>query len=497
MASILIKNALVYDGSGSPGFKADILIKDQRIAGVGNFSQRVADKIIDALGAAVTPGFIDINTDSDHYLGLFSDPYQHDFIKQGVTTILGGNCGSSLAPLITGSLNSIRKWADINQVNVDWQTMAEFLEVLRRHGLGVNFGTLVGHSTIRRGLVGESFRNLTSDEIISFKKILEAAFQEGAFGFSTGLGYAHSRFVPYNEIKSLVEVTARHKRVYATHLRSESNGLLAALNETLSLAKDTGVKTQISHFRPINGFKADYEKALVMIEENAATANVNFDLYPFDTSVAPIYTLLPEWAQQGGLEVMTDNISAPEVREKLIEELPNVKGDELVIARTLPAYKFLAGKTLGEFAATRNLKMKEALLELMQLTDLRAVLFYKNINFESVLKFLSVPRAFVSSNGASLPDDHFKHERYYDTFPKFLRLVKEKELMSFELAISKITSAPARKYGIKDRGLIVEGYYADLAIIRDNAPVTVILNGAVAMEEGKIEKSLSGQILKA
>ena len=495
--TILIKNALVYDGSGKPGFKSDILIKDQRIAGVGNFSQRNADKTIDALGAAVTPGFIDINTDSDHYLGLFSDPYQHDFIKQGVTTILGGNCGSSLAPLITGSLNSIRKWADINQVNVDWRTLAEFLEVLRRQGLGVNFGTLVGHSTIRRGLVGESFRHLTSEEIIAFKEILETAFQEGAFGFSTGLGYAHSRFVPYNEIKALVELTARHKRVYATHLRSESNGLLAALNETLSLAKDTGVKIQISHFRPLNGFKADYEKALVMIEENAATASINFDLYPFDTSVAPIYTLLPEWAQQGGLEVMMENIASPAVREKLIEELPNVKGDELVIAHTLPAYKFLAGKTLSEFAANRDLKMKEALLELMKLTELRAVLFYKNINFDSVIKFLSVPRSFIASNGASLPDDRFKHERYYGTFPKFLQLVKEKELMSFELAVSKITSGPARKYGIKDRGLIVEGYYADLVVIRDSAPVEVILNGAVVMENGKIEKNLNGQILKA
>lgn len=496
--SILIKNALVYDGGGKPGFKADVLVKGERIAGVGSFNQGAADQTIDAMGSMVTPGLIDINTDSDHYLSLFADPYQKDFIKQGVTTIIGGNCGSSLAPLIKGTLESIRKWADINQVNVNWHSLAEFFNVLKNQGLGVNFGSLIGHSTIRRGLVGESFRDLTDHEMASFKEILETAFREGAFGFSTGLGYVHSRFVPYSEVRSLVEIATRFKRVYATHLRNEADGVLAAINETISLAKDTGAKVEISHFRPLNGFKADYDKSLEMIKANAADTHINFDLYPFETSVVPIYTLLPEWAKQGGLDIMRENIAAKGVRERLLESFPNIKGDDIIIAKSNPGYEFLNGKTLKEFAENREIKsLKEALLELMNLTCLKSILIYKNVNFDAVLKFLSEDQAIISSNAAGLPDKSFKPERYYNTFPKFFQLVKEKNLMPIETAVFKASSLPARKYGIKERGLLVEGYFADLVVFRDEKPSEVIMNGQLVLENGEVKKLLAGKILTA
>ena len=155
---ILIKDSLVIDGTGNPGERKDILIKDNKISAIGSFPNHNADEIIDGLGLISAPGFIDIDTDSDHYLTLFTDRSQHDFLLQGVTTIMGGFSGSSLTPLIRGSLESVRKWADINQVNVDWNTVGEFLKILERIKLGVNFGTLVGHSTIRRGLIGEENR---------------------------------------------------------------------------------------------------------------------------------------------------------------------------------------------------------------------------------------------------------------------------------------------------------------------------------------------------
>jgi N-acyl-D-amino-acid deacylase len=225
-----------------------------------------------------------------------------------VTTIIGGHCGSSLAPLIYGSLESIRKWADINQVNVNWHSIAEFLRVLPEHKIGVNFGTLVGHSTIRRALIGEALRDLTLSEIEVFKGVLRQSLDEGALGFSTGLGYAHSRRVPYSEIEALAKVVAEKGGVYATHLRDEREGLLASVTETIKIAAETGVGAIISHLKPILGFEHEYRKAVELISQLPEFINLNYDNYPFDESVVPVYTLLPTWAQIGNLEVMLSYI---------------------------------------------------------------------------------------------------------------------------------------------------------------------------------------------
>src|SRR3989344_6384242 len=184
---ILIKSAQIIDGAGKPPYKADVLIKDDKISAIGNYATKKAEIIIDGLGYYLTPGFIDVNTDADHYLALFTNPSQSDFIKQGVTTTIGGQCGSSLAPLLYGSLESIQKWTDIRQINVNWHTMQEFLKILGKIKIGVNFGTLIGHSTIRRAIIGEELRDLTDPELKVFEHIIERAMEEGALGFSTGL----------------------------------------------------------------------------------------------------------------------------------------------------------------------------------------------------------------------------------------------------------------------------------------------------------------------
>src|SRR3989344_1961876 len=302
---VLIKGAKVVDGTGkSTPYTADVLITGDKISAIGKFPTKKADLVIEGLGLYLTPGFIDVNTDSDHHLSLFTNPEQQDFLNQGVTTIFGGHCGSSLAPLIYGSLESIRKWTDTSQVNINWHSVGEFLKVLGQRRLGVNFGTLVGHSTIRRAMVGEDARDLSGDEIRSFKKLLADAMAEGAFGLSTGLGYAHSRRVPFSEIKELVAVVAEKKGVYATHLRDEEEGLLASVAETVKVAEETGARTLISHLKPVIGFEHEYKKALEMVHQAASRANIHVDSYPFAEMVNPIYTLLPRWAQIGNLEVM-------------------------------------------------------------------------------------------------------------------------------------------------------------------------------------------------
>ena len=162
---LLIKNGTIVDGSGKPPYKADVLVVGDKISAIGNFSYKKAEVVIDALGLYVAPGFIDVNTDSDHHLSLFTNPPQEDFLLQGITTIVGGQCGASLAPLLYGSLESIRKWADPNLVNVNWHTVSEFFEVLSGKKIGVNFATLAGHGTMRRAIVGEDLRDLTDREL--------------------------------------------------------------------------------------------------------------------------------------------------------------------------------------------------------------------------------------------------------------------------------------------------------------------------------------------
>src|SRR3989344_5284867 len=327
---ILVKSAQVIDGTGRPPFKADVLIKDDKISAIGNFVSQKADLVIDALGSQLTPGFIDVDPGSVHYLSIFTEPRQRDFLLQGVTTIFGGQCGSSLAPLLYGTLESIRKWTDPNQINVGWHTVAEFLRVLERQGLGVNFGTLIGHSTIRRALIGETLRDLTVGELEVFKQLVGDGLEEGAFGLSTGLGYAHARQVPYAEIRLLAEIVAKHNGVYATHLRNEKVGQLSSIAETLRLGKEAGVKTIVSHLRPLIGYENDFVAGLEALEHDGGKLDIHFDSYPFDTSLVAIYTLLPDWAKNGGLEIMLANVKTPFLKTRLLKELPVARANDVI-----------------------------------------------------------------------------------------------------------------------------------------------------------------------
>jgi len=505
VGTILIKNIQLIDGSGRPAVKADVLIKDDKISAIGNFPKYRADEVIDGLGSAyLAPGFIDINTDSDHYLTLFSNPSQKDFILQGVTSIIGGHCGASLAPLIYGSLESISQWADIRKINVNWHTVKEFLKVMSQKQLGVNFGTLVGHTTIRQALVGETKRDLSQNETKVFKLILDKSLKEGAFGFSTGLGYSQNRQTSYSEIRSLLEVVSQKKALYTTHLRNEKKGLLSSVNETINLAKETGAKVLISHFRPIIGYGKDYDEAIELINKNTDKADVYFDIYPFNTSTVLVETFLPNWVQEGSREVIIQDIQTPGLREKILRELPKVKGEEIIIAAA-PGNEYLIGKSLKEFSENRNLNISEGLLELMKLTNLRAVIFYKNISSKKVIKALTSDRAIIASNSACLPDVDensvkwqkiIKPERSYRTFIKFLELIEKEKILPIEQAIYKITGLPAQRLGLKDRGLIRDGYFADLVIFKDAKIRDVILNGKRVVKEGEFQDILAGNILR-
>ncbi len=507
--SLLIRGAKILGSANA--FRdepRDLFINGGRIAAIGNFPRMSADAVVEARGAYVSPGFIDMNTDSDHYLTIFDEPDQEDFIRQGVTTIIGGMCGASLAPLLYGSLESIRKWGDPSAVNVNWHSLKEFLETLDQKPLAVNFATLAGHSTIRRALVGEQIRDLTKNELQIFGTMLRHALDEGAFGLSSGLGYAHSRKTPYSEIKFLTDIVREYDGVYATHLRNNTAELASAVGETIKIAREARVRTVISHFMPIIGTEKEYEKALAHIESLPLDVQLKFDAYPSDVSILAIYTFLPEWAQNGGREQMLANLKDDWLRSKIIKEIPVVHPQNFIVAQA-PGNEFLIGKSLTEIAAFYDeTHYGSALARLMMATQLKAVVHYKNINATLIPKIIASPRSFIASNSASLGKSGkmLKTDRATSTFTKFIELTESRKLMALEDAIKKITREPAENFGLVGRGEIKTGAAADLAVFKvQDGPSegqktleikSVIVNGELAVHEGVLTEKRAGKNLR-
>ena len=494
---ILLKNGRVVDGSLKEPYLADILIKGDRIAAIGSIPREKADTVIDCMGiACVTPGIIDIQTNSDHYLTLFTHPDQSDFVHQGVTTIIGGHCGASLAPLLTGSLESIRKWGDPDSLNVDWHSLKEFFRVLKRRPLGVNFGTLVGHATIRRALTRNENRNLSRQKLKLFRTLLEEGLEEGAFGLSTGLGYSESARTPYDELKALVKAIKSAGGIYATHLRNETEHLKKSYEETEKIADETGARVMIEHLQPLRGYEEQFQTVLERIGARKEE-DLWFTISPFDTSVIPMYMLLPEWAKRGGFEDMLRAMRMLRNEKRILEAWKDLETDDMTIVKA-PHHTFLTGKTIAEVAKSRDEKPARTLLDLMKITRMRALILMKNATSARIEEALVHPRAIPASQSAAFPQKSPAMARLphaTQTFSHFLTVAQSKGI-PFERAIERITSLPARLMGIRSRGEIKKGNFADLVIWKDAAVSTVIVNGVATLSEGKITGAHPGYALR-
>jgi len=506
--TLLIKNVQLVggtDGGRAPADGSnracDIFVSDNRISAIGNFPNKKAATVIDGQGAYLCPGFIDGDTGSDHYLTLFNDRSQEDFLRQGVTTIMGGMCGASLAPLLYGTLESIQKWGDTNRINVNWHTMAEFLAVMDQRPTAVNFGTLVGHATIRRAIVGEALRDLTRNELNVFVRTLEVAFAEGAFGFSTGLGYVHARKTPYAELRSLAATVKKYNGVYATHLRRDAAGIKESVEETIKLARETGVSTIISHFAPVVGAEKEYEEALMLVNDLPPDVDLHFDIAPSTSSLAPIYTFLPEWVQTGGVNVMVANIKDEWLLPRIKKDMPPLDEDNFFIAQA-PGSEFLVGKSLKEIGAMYEMKdTRDVLLHLMQTLQLKGSVLYKNLDAALIARAIASPRSLIASAAPSVPntlpgEKHFQSERSTSTFSEFLSLVEKNKIMSFEDAVKKITLAPAKKFTLEGRGVIKEGSVADLVCLRDGEVKFTVVNGRVVEKGNEFQAIFPGKTLR-
>lgn len=498
--TLLIKNVQIVGRSEGQLEPADVFVSGDKISAIGNFSSKKADEIIDGQGAYLSPGFIDVNTDSDHYLSLFDNPAQEDFLRQGVTTIIGGMCGASLAPLIYGTLESIRHWTHVYKVNVGWHTVEEFLSVLQTRRLGVNFATLVGHSTIRRSIVGENLRNLTKNEMAVFGGLLRRALFEGGFGLSVALDFIHTRGTPYFELKSLAKIAKERDGVFAAHLKNRKGELSASVDEMVNLEKDTKVKILVNHFLPLMGNEQEYAESLDKIANLPPDCDFHFDLYPYDKSVLPLYTFLPLWAQNGGLEVMAKNVKDEWLGPRILKDLAKVDPEKIVISDA-PRNDFLVGYSLSDIQKFySSADSREALFKLMQSTGLQATVFYHNIDLELIRTAIKNPHSLIASNAASVAKSGvprmLQPERAVSTFTKFLEMAGKENVISLGEAINKITIEPAQKFNLEKRGVVKEGFFADLTVFKNQEIKFVVVNGEVAVRNGVFQNRLAGRIQK-
>jgi len=498
--TLLIRNVKILGGTREFPESMDVFVAGDKISAIGNFPNKRADEVLDGQGAYLLPGFIDVDTGSDHYLTLFDYPSQDDFLKQGVTTILGGMCGSSMAPLLYGSLESMRKWGGSEEkINVNWHTMAEFLAVIDKRPLGVNFGTLVGHSTVRRALVGDELRDLTKNELNVFSETVARALKEGAFGMSTGLGYVHGRNASQAELKTFAGIVREFGGVYATHLRNLREGIGDSIEETIALAESSRAKTLVSHFVPMMRFREPYFAALRRIEALSPSVDLHFDIYPFDRMLLPIYTFLPLWAQNGGTAKMLMNIMDPWLAKRIVKEIEELSAEYTTIAQA-PGNDFLVGKSLKEAAEIYGLRdVREVVVRLMKETRLRGILLAKVIDEDLARQALASPRSFIASNAPSFGvmkgRKQLKTELTTSTFAAFLSLA-EHGLLPFEDAVRKITRDPARAFDLTGRGEIKEGNFADLVCFRSGEFKFTIVNGKVAVKDGEFQNVFAGKALR-
>jgi len=318
--------------------------------------------------------------------------------------------------------------------------------------------------------------------------------KDGALGLSTGLSSVHAGHVSYSEIKKLLSVVANNKGIYTTHLRDEKDGLLESIREISEIAGEINIPTIISHLRPIIGHEHHFNEALQILSDAGGPQNIYFDANPFAFSVLPIYTLLPGWARHGDLEEMLALLYKPEQRARILKEMQasDINFSEIAIseAKNTPA---IAGQTLQAFSDTRGLSLAEGLLSLMEITKLQALLTYKNINAELLTELLFHPKALIGSNAASFQssEKEMESERSTATFSKFLSLASERGI-SPEIAISKVTSVPAKILGLQKRGVITEGAFADIAIFKEGKIQNVLVSGIFAVRDGSVTPQKSG-----
>jgi len=496
---VLVQGGRIIDGSGNPWYEADVGIRGERIVSIGDLSNTTASQVIDASGLVVSPGFIDPHT---HALrGIFDVPNAESSLLQGVTTLTEGNDGTSPYPI------------------------DEHYRAIAEKQISPNWAVFVGQGTIREIVIGEDDRTASPTELQRMKDMVAAAMEQGALGISTGLFYVPGSFTPTAEVVALSKVAAQYNGIYISHMREEAAQLLDSVAETIQIGKQANIPVQITHHKVIGveNWGASVDSLRLVDEARARGIDITIDQYPYTASQTGITALIPQWAQEGGEERMIARIDSPETRgavkaaivDKILFDRGGGDPQNVSISRN-PRDRSMEGKNLAQLTQERGMSptpenAAEVVMEIVKAGGATAV--YHAIGPEDVDRIMRHPVAAIGSDGPlSVFGVGAPHPRQYGTFARVLGYyVRERGIISLEEAVRKMSSMSAQRLGIRDRGLLVENYFADIAIfdseeISDMATFEdphqyavgmkyVLVNGELVVEEGKHTGRHPGKIL--
>jgi N-acyl-D-aspartate/D-glutamate deacylase len=530
----LLRGGLVIDGPGSPARRADVGVIGDRIAAVGDLSDvdaATVELVLDVTGRAVTPGFIDPHGHSDG--SLFVDGALASHLRQGFTTQLSGNCGDSLAPLTETGRDLVDLSLRANGIEATWQTFGEFLDRVEEQALGLNVAFLVGHGTVRGSVLGAEARAATAAELGAMVTEVEGALDAGAIGLSSGLIYAPGMYAPADEIETLVATTARRGGLYATHMRNEAGGLFDSLDEAIGAIRQagSGARLQVSHLKC--GSKAVWGRAgdsiAVLEAARAEGLDVAADQYPYTAAATTLAIVLPPALLGLGVDECVQALADRDVRARIRSEMDRgISGWEDVAfdpgwagirISNAPSHPDWAGRSLADLADELDRDAADLAFDALMDDRLDVSIVLDCMRDDDVATIMAVPWIAVCTDaegrrpGHPILDAGRPHPRTYGSTARVLgSFVRERAVLSLETAVAKMTSVPAERLGLRDRGVLRDGAFADLVVfdpdtVADDATYPeparyplgidhVLVNGRLAIRDGTETGERMGRLLR-
>lgn len=525
---LLVKNAKVIDGTGNPWFYGDIGVKDGKISFVGKLKDSFdCSEIIDADNMVVSPGFIDCHTHSDFV--LFREPEMVTKLKQGVTTQMIGPCGISASPISPDKVSLLDSYAGFAKGGVmpeyNWETFNDYLNVIDKLPLGTNVGAFVGHGTVRLNVMGFDNRKPTDEELTEMKNQTRQAMEDGAFGMSTGLIYPPGVYSEPEEIEEIAKVLKDYNGVYLSHIRNESFDVVKSVKEVIRVAEVADIPVQVHHHKAM-GIKnwGIIKETLKLIEEARNKGlDVTIDQYPYTASSTTLRACLPPWVHEGGIEKVITRLNDPDTRARIIYEIENTdnwenfyknsNGASGVLVSYTPYTPEYEGKTLDVIAKIEGKESLEMLCDIIAANKGNDTACYFMIGDDDIKYIMKSPYTMIGSDSIPVAPGAKCHPRTNGTFPRILgKYVREEKILTLEEAVNKMTGFPATRFNIKDKGLIKEGYDADLVIFNPDTVIDgadyedpfkepiginyVLVNGQVTMKYGRATGITSGKVIR-
>ena len=526
---VIIRNGLVYNGSGNEPIQADVAISADTIAAIGDLSRKSAQTEIDASNMAVAPGFINMLSWATE--SLIQDGRSQSDIRQGVTLEIFGE-GWSYGPWNEAMKQEEKELQGDIKYDIKWTTLSEYLNYLTTRGVSCNVASFVGATTVRIHEIGYEDRPPTPDELKRMKELVRQAMEEGALGVGSSLIYAPAFYAKTDELIELCKVASEYGGMYISHMRSESDQLLVALDELLTIARQANIPAEIYHLKAAGQANWDRLDDLIRRVQEAQSQGLRItaDMYTYTAGATGLDAAMPPWVQEGGLKEWVKRLKDPKIRKQVIDEMrtPTTKWENLMLLSGSPenvllvgfktdSLKKYTGKTLAEMAKIRGESPEDAAIDLVIEDDSRVETIYFLMSEENIKKKMALPWvSFGSDEGSLAPEGVFlksnPHPRAYGNFARLLgKYVRDEGVISLQEAVRRLTSFPAGNLGIKKRGWLKPGYFADVVVfdpatIQDHATYEkphqyatgmkdVFVNGQQVIKDGEHTGAKPGRVV--